>query len=102
MNVLPYWSDKQVAAVAARLSMYGADGRDMVRHVLHEAEALPAEHTKRAVRWLDRFGGHLEDCNTLSGAPECSCGWDEAYTEIRAAVRSGALPLPRTDQPKET
>lgn len=36
---------------------------------------------------LDRYVGHREDCNALSGAPECSCGFDDLYARVRAAVR---------------
>lgn len=40
---------------------------------------------------LDNYVGHNEGCNALSGAPECSCGFDDLYTRVRAAVR-GASP----------
>ena len=40
-----------------------------------------------AVDALREYGGHREDCNALSGAPDCSCGFDEAM--LRALGRGG-------------
>lgn len=42
-NVLNHWSDGRVAQIAERLSWTGPAGRDRVRRVLHEAEAIPAD-----------------------------------------------------------
>lgn len=91
------WTLEGFSLVAGAIRVTAGRGLDTGERI----DVVPVEQLAGAARWLERFGGHLEDCNTLSGAPECSCGWDEAYTKIRAAVRSGALPLPRTDQPKE-
>jgi hypothetical protein len=40
-----------------------------------------------AVEALRKYGGCLENCSALSGAPECSCGFDEAL--LHALGRSG-------------
>lgn len=50
MNVLDYWSDDVVAAVAARLGTPTAQRRDDVRQVLYEANAVPVAElrTERA------------------------------------------------------
>jgi len=54
-------------------------------------EFVPLATYRGAVGLLDALDGyvsHREDCDALSGAPECSCGFDELYTRVRAAVRS--------------
>lgn len=54
---------------------------------LERATVVPVEAYREAVEALRKYGGCLEDCNALSGAPECSCGFDEAM--LRARDRAG-------------
>lgn len=42
----------------------------------------------RLLEALERYAGHRGDCSVISGAPDCDCGFDEAYMSIRAAARS--------------
>lgn len=43
MGVLRHWTDGRVAEVAERLGWTGPNGRDRVRRVLNEAQAVPRE-----------------------------------------------------------
>jgi hypothetical protein len=36
-----------------------------------------------AVALVENYAGHRDTCNIVSGAPECNCGFDEAYTAFR-------------------
>lgn len=64
----------------------------------YTADVVKAERDRHrgALDLLEALGvyvGHRDDCDVLSGAPECSCGFDELYTRVRALVRAA-----QTDQ----
>jgi hypothetical protein len=60
---------------------------------LHEAgdRFVRASDCRRAVDLLDKldaYVGHV-NCGVVHGAPECTCGFDDLYTQVRAVVRGG-------------
>jgi hypothetical protein len=65
---------------------------DTLRRAVEERDALQKLVTRVNADWreavgaLRKYGGCLEDCNALSGAPECSCGF---YERLGRAQRAG-------------
>lgn len=54
-----------------------------------KVEYVRAEQLRGAVELLDALDGYVGhvNCGVVHGAPECSCGFDDLYTRVRAVVR---------------
>lgn len=88
-----YWCGIEAAGgPCGRRPGHGGNHATIAAHHLDEKEDLV-----KLLDSLDPYVGHEEDCDSGSGAPECSCGFDDLYTRVRAAARAVKIPIEDMD-----
>lgn len=93
MPVIERWKQAMCPEHGAKLTMSDQGGWMCMSprvHIVREPvwiDVIAADDYEGAVEALREYGGCREDCNALSGAPECSCGFEAAM--LRALGRAG-------------
>lgn len=89
----PEYHEAHLAFAAAHI-VGAAANREPILNLLRayraDVEKATADQLAGAVSLLDAlnpYTSHRLECGSLSGAPDCDCGFDDLYTRVRAAVR---------------
>lgn len=82
------WPDLPKEAVTRVLALL--DDRDSWRRVAErlEREKVALISENKMLCALGDYSGHMDDCSGLSGAPDCTCGYDDLFTQVRESRRA--------------